>query len=332
MSDPVFPTPRPWSEAGAAEAKALFDSRCSANGSLGKLREVAAWWRGATGVDRPPTRARLCVFAADHGVVARGVTADGPDSAERVRRLLWGEAAVSRLARHADVELLVFDVGMWSADSGAIGRRVRAGTADFTREAAMTVDEARAAIQVGIACVREAAEDGVDVLAVGEISPGGSTAAAAVLSAIAAVPGKLAAGRGSGLDDAGLARKVRAIDDAIALHRPARSDGLGVLAAVGGLEIAAVTGMCLGGAAFGIPVVLDGFVSTAGALVASVIEPGCVQHLLMGHRSTENGHWAMARYLRREPLLDLDMSVTEGVGAVMAVQMVRMASSLSQRF
>lgn len=118
----------------------MFDSRCSANGSLGKLREVAAWWRGATDATRLPGRARLCVFAADHGVVARGVTADGAGSAERMRRLLSGEAAVSRLARHADVDLLAFDIGMLRAGSGAIGRRVRAGTADFTREAAMTLD------------------------------------------------------------------------------------------------------------------------------------------------------------------------------------------------
>ena len=331
MHDPAFPSPRPWSETAASEARAAFDGTTVAGGSLGKLRDLACWWAGCTGgvSARRPARARICLFAADHGVVARGVSRDGASSARRMRQVLAGEAAVARLAREVGVELLAIDVGLSEPVPDAMDRRVRAGTADFTVEPAMTVEQARAAIGVGVQCAADAAREGVDVLAVGEIGVGASTAAAAVLSAVAAVPGKLAAGRGSGLDDAGLARKVRVIDDGILLHHPGRADGLGVLAAVGGLEIAAVAGMCIGGAAFGVPVVLDGFVSTAGALIASVIEPGCVAHLLVGHRSTENGHWAMARYLRREPVLDLDMSVTEGVGALLALQTLRMAVAMA---
>lgn len=330
MSDPRFPSPRPFSAAAAAEARAAFDVRTTPVGSLGKLRELATWWSGSVGQlpVAAPSRAKLLVFAADHGVTVRGVSPEGaPSSGERVRRLLAGESALARLVRHADgvsFSLDVVDVGLFEAGAGR-DRRIGAGTRDLSVERAMSTEQALGAIRVGIECATEAARDGFEAIAVGEIGAGGSTAAAAVLGAIAAVPGKLAAGRGSGIDDAGVARKVRAIDAGIALHAPGREDGVAVLSAVGGFELGAVAGVCIGAAALGLPVVLDGFVGTAGALIASVIEPGCIAHVLIGHRSTENGHWAMARYLRREPALDLDMGVTEGVGALLAVQAVRTA-------
>ncbi len=331
-----LPQPRPYSEPHAAEAKTRLDALAKPPGSLGKIEAVAAWWCGATGRCPPlaPTRPRAYVFAGDHGVTAQGVSPyPSAVTALMIQNFLGGGAAINQFAAHYGVQLVVVNVGV-AADLGDLGdtayahfldRRIAPGTADFTQGPAMSRADAEAAVRVGIACAEDAAGEGVDVLAAGEMGIGNTTSAAAILSAIACVPGKLSAGRGTGVDDAGLARKIRVIDQGIALHQPRRDDGFGVLSAVGGFEIAAIAGLCVGGAALGIPVVIDGFISTAGALVASVLSPGCVQNLMVSHRSAENGHWAMSRYLQREPIHDLDMRLGEGVGAVMAIDTIRLA-------
>ena len=330
-----LPTLREFSRDVEAQALASLDGLAKPVGSLGKLEQVYGWWCGATGrLGRAPVRPRTVLFAADHGVVAQGVSTYESDvTARMVRSFLSGAGVINSFCAHYAVELQVVDVGVAGDLSGAAttehaafaSRRVRAGTGDFTAELAMTREQAVAAVRVGMDCAAEAANAGVDVLAAGEMGIGNTTSASAVLSAIAAVPGKLSAGRGSGIDDAALARKVRAVDAGIARHQPARDDGIGVLSAVGGLEIAAIAGLCIGGAARGIPVVLDGFASTAGGLVASVLAPDCVPHLMVSHRSSESFHWAMSHYLRRDPILDLDMRLGEGVGAVMAVDAIRLA-------
>jgi nicotinate-nucleotide--dimethylbenzimidazole phosphoribosyltransferase len=332
----LLPTPRAFDASAEAAARAHLDRLTKPPGSLGKLEDLAAWWCGAAGY--PPSvaeRARLYTFAADHGVTAEGVSPyPAAVTVQMVRNFLAGGAAVNVFARHHRVEVGVVDVGVagdlaGAADSTAarfFDRRVRAGTGNMVRELAMTRAEAEAAVNVGIALATDAARDGVAILAAGEMGIGSTTAAAAVLSAVAAMPGKLTAGRGTGVDDAGLARKVASIDAAIALHDPDRHDGIGILSAVGGLEIAAIAGLCIGGAAAGVPVLLDGFISTAGGLVASVLEPGCVPYFLVSHRSAENAHWAMSRYLRKEPIHDLDLRLGEGTGAVLAVDSVRLAA------
>lgn len=345
MSDPTpapelsTPAPRPYDAEAEARARAALDAMPKPLGSLGSLEKVLAWWCGSSGQFPPvaPVRPRLVVFAGDHGVAAQGVSvqpADGTVAA--VRRTLAGEGALPAFARHYRVPMQIVDVGVAgdlgdaasSAHAAFVARRVRSGTADFTVEPALTREDAAAAVAIGVELARAAAAEGVDVLAAGAWGVGGSTSAAALLGAIAAVPGKLAAGRGSGVDDAGLARKVRAIDAGLTLHRPGRRDAIGALSAVGGLEIAAIAGLCIGGAASGVPVVLDGFASTAGGLVASVLDPGCVPHLLVSHRSAENHHWAMTHYLRREPALDLNMSGSDGAGALMGIDAIRLACAL----
>jgi nicotinate-nucleotide--dimethylbenzimidazole phosphoribosyltransferase len=333
-----LPTPRPFDTDAAARASAHLDRLAKPRGSLGKLESVATWWCGCTGHPaRAPARARLYLFAGDHGVVSEGVSCYPPEvTAQMVRNLLAGGAAANVFARHHGVELAVVDVGVADPLAGAAdtaharfhGRKVRAGTANFVSTPAMTRDEAEQAVAVGVALAAEAEAEGVEILCAGEMGIGGTTAAAAVLSAVAAMPGKLTAGRGTGVDDAGLRRKIAAIDAGIALHRPERDDAVGILCAVGGLEIAAIAGLCLGGAAAGVPVLLDGFISTAGGLVASVLNPDVTPFLLVSHRSAENAHWAMSRYLRKEPLHDLDMRLGEGTGAVMAVDTVRLAARL----
>jgi len=330
------PTPRPFDDASAAAARAHFDNLTKPPRSLGKLEDIGAWWCGATGAFPPktPHPARLVTFAADHGVTAEGVSPyPSAVTGQMVRNFLGGGAAVNVFARHHGVALAVVDVGVGSslADVSSsthatfIDHRVRAGTGNMVRELAMTRDEAERAIGVGISMAEAARADGIAVLGAGEMGIGNTTAAAAVFAAFAGMPGKLTAGRGTGVDDAGLARKVAAIDAALALHKPDRDDAVGVLSAVGGLEIAAIAGLCLGGAAAGIPVVLDGFISTCGGLVASVLDRAVLPHLLVSHRSAENAHWAMSRYLGKEPVHDLDLRLGEGTGAVLAIDLIRLS-------
>ncbi len=333
-----LPSLRTFDEAAVATARTHLDRLTKPPGSLGKLEDLVAWWCGATGYPaKVPARARLYTFAGDHGVTREGVSPyPSAVTVQMVRNFLAGGAAVNVFARHHGVELVVVDVGVAGSLAGAadtaharfLDRRVRAGTGNMARELAMTREEAEAAVNVGIALATEAAADGVEILGAGEMGIGSTTSAAAVLAAVAAMPGKLTAGRGTGVDDAGLARKVAAIDAALALHTPDRDDAIGILAAVGGLEIAAIAGLCIGGAAAGVPVLLDGFISTAGGLVASVLAPGSVPYFAVSHRSAENAHWAMSRYLRKEPLHDLDLKLGEGTGAVLAIDSVRLAAKV----
>ncbi len=332
----LLPSLRTYDEDAVARARAHLDRLTKPPGSLGKLEHLAAWWCGATGYPaRVPARARLYTFAGDHGVTAEGVSPyPSAVTVQMVRNFLAGGAAVNVFARHHAVELVVVDVGVAGDLAGAadteharfLDRRVRPGTGNFVRELAMTRDEAERAVNVGIALARQAAAEGVEILGAGEMGIGNTTSAAAVLSAVAAMPGKLTAGRGTGVDDAGLKRKVEAIDAGIARHDPGREDGVAILSAVGGLEIAAIAGLCIGGAEVGVPVLLDGFISTAGGLVASVLAPGSVPFFAVSHRSAENAHWAMSRYLRKEPLHDLDLKLGEGTGAVLAIDSVRLAA------
>ncbi|MES2638286.1 MAG: nicotinate-nucleotide--dimethylbenzimidazole phosphoribosyltransferase [Myxococcota bacterium] len=333
-----LPSLRTFDEAAVSAARAHLDRLTKPPGSLGKLEDLVAWWCGATGYPaKVPARARVYTFAGDHGVTAEGVSPyPSAVTVQMVRNFLAGGAAVNVFARHHDVELGVVDVGVAGDLTGAVDtvfarfhdRRVRAGTGNMVRELAMTRAEAEAAVNVGIALAMEAAAEGVTILGAGEMGIGNTTSAAAVLAAVAAMPGKLTAGRGTGVDDAGLARKVVAIDAAIARHDPGRDDGIGILSAVGGFEIAAIAGLCIGGAATGVPVILDGFISTAGGLVASVLAPDCVPFFAVSHRSAENAHWGMCRYLRKEALHDLDMKLGEGTGAVLGIDSVRLAAKV----
>lgn len=335
-----IPTLRAYDAHAEAAARAHLDRLTKPPKSLGKLEDLAAWWCGATGYPaRVPARARLYTFAGDHGVTAEGVSPyPSAVTVQMVRNFLAGGAAVNVFARHHAVELAVVDVGVAGDLSGAAGsagvtfheRRVRSGTGNFVREAAMSRAEAEAAVNVGISLAREAAAEGVEILGAGEMGIGNTTSAAAVLSAVAAMPGKLTAGRGTGVDDEGLKRKIAAIDAGIARHDPGREDGIAILSAVGGLEIAAIAGLCIGGASVGVPVLLDGFISTAGGLVASVLAPDSVPFFAVSHRSAENAHWAMSRYLRKEPLHDLDLRLGEGTGAVLAIDSVRLAAKVLQ--
>jgi nicotinate-nucleotide--dimethylbenzimidazole phosphoribosyltransferase len=276
------------------------------------------------------------VFAGDHGVSPAFVTEGTPPTAARVRDVLGGVAAVNAFARHHDIGVEVVDVGVAGDLAGAASSshatfrsaRVRGGTRDMVEAPALTRAEVEAAIAVGLRCADDAIDAGAELLGAGEIHAGPGIAAAAILAAATGMPGKLTASRAPGMDDADLARVVTTIDAALALHRPDRFDAWGMLQAFGGLETAAIAGLCLGAAARGVPVVLDGFASTAGGLMATTLESGVTPWLLVGHKAAENAHWAMSRYLAREPLHDLDLAHGEGTGAVLAMDSVRLAARL----
>jgi len=323
-------------------------------GSLGRMEELAIWYAGARGQFpiAVPGRGELFVFAADHGVAAEGVSAYPAEvTAAMVGNFRAGGAAVNVLARQCGLAVTVVDVGvnrpavgLVTAGSAArselpalppgggpsfVAARVRAGTRNFRREPAMTRAEAGAAHAVGMRLAAEAAARGADLLVGGDMGIGNTTAATALVCAFGGDDPAVVVGRGTGVDDAGLARKAQVIRDALALHRPAPDDGLGVLAAVGGLEIAALAGLMHGGAAHRLPVIVDGFIAGAAALVATRLAPPVRDFLLLSHLSAERGAARLVALLGGPPpLLDLGLRLGEGTGATLAVPLVRAAVAL----
>jgi nicotinate-nucleotide--dimethylbenzimidazole phosphoribosyltransferase len=300
-------------------------------GSLGRLEELAIQLAGITGRPDPPLdHRRLVIAAGDHGVAARGVSAyPAAVTAQMVANFVAGGAAINVLADAIGASVVVLDVGVGSSIPAVpvpgrrggrlIGARVRDGTRDMTVGPAMTRREAVRAVGVGLRTVDELVrDDGLDVLGVGEMGIGNTTSAAAIVAALTGEPVARVTGRGTGIDDATYQRKVTAIEDSIAVNAPDRDDPIGVLAAVGGLEVAALVGLIAGAAAARVPVVLDGFITGAAALVAARLQPAIADRLIASHRSVEPGHAVVLGRLGRRPLLDLGLRLGEGTGAALA--------------
>lgn len=307
-------------------------------GSLGRLEQVATWFAAASGVfPGEPPRSALALFIGDHGVVVEGVSAYGSSvTAAMACNVMAGGAAASVLARRSGVDLVAVDVGIAGDMSAAptspiyalVHERVRAGTGNLRVEPAMGVDDAIAAIAVGRRIAERVYRSGVRLAAVGEIGIGNTTAAAALMSVFTGAPPERTCGRGTGIDDATWARKVRVVRDALARHTPAADRPLEALATVGGLEIAAIVGFLLRAAALRLPVVLDGFVTNAAALVAHAIDPAVVPYLLASHASAEPGARIALDHLSLSPVLSLDMRLGEGTGALLALDVVGAAVTL----
>ncbi len=317
----------PFDEQAAARARRRQDELTKPTGALGRLEALAVQVAGITGQERPRHDRRLvAVFAADHGVAVEGVSAyPSAVTGQMVRAFARGTAAVSVLARQANARLVVVDVGVASPlppDLPILHRRIRNGTASFATGPAMACAEALAAMEIGVAVVEDALRDGLDLLALGEMGIGNTTAAAAVAAALLALPPEAVVGRGTGVDDDGLARKRETVARALAANRPHREDPVGVLAAVGGLEIAALAGAILRAAVGRVPVVLDGFVVGAAALAARALAPSVGPSLIAAHRSPEPGHAPILAALGLDPLLDFGMRLGEGSGAALALPIV----------
>jgi nicotinate-nucleotide--dimethylbenzimidazole phosphoribosyltransferase len=332
---PDGPVP-PADDKARAAAQAHLARLTKPAGSLGRLEDLAVWYAGVRGIFPAPPLERpvLALFGADHGVVVECVSAYGSQlTAATMANVMSGGAAINAIAGQAGVEILLTDVGV-AGDLSSVPTRpavdlrrgkVRAGTANLRHEPAMLRGEAEAAIALGAQVARDAVHRGADAVLLGEIGIGNTTAAAALTCVMTGRPPAAVVGRGTGVGDDVLARKVAVVHDALALHRPDPHDPIGTLAAVGGLEIAALVGCALEAARHRIPVVLDGFVTNAAALVAVRIDPAARDYFLAAHVSPEPGAAVALTHLGLAPLLDLRMRLGEGTGAALAVSLLRTA-------
>lgn len=299
-------------------------------GSLGRLEELAIQLAGITGQVRPAIqRKSVVVMAADHGVTAEGVSAyPAAVTPQMVYNFLRGGAAINALARHANASVTVVDIGV-AADlqhPDLVVHKVAYGTANMASGPAMTRDQAVEAIIFGIEIMEHLAQEGVDLVATGEMGIGNTTASSAVTAAITGVPIAAVTGHGTGISDEQLVHKVQVIERALACNRPDPTDPLDVLAKVGGLEIAGLVGVILAAAARRVPVVVDGFISGAAALVAVGLCPAARNHLIAGHTSVERGHRVILNRLGLTPLLDLELRLGEGTGATLAMHIIEAAT------
>jgi len=302
------------------------------SGSLGRLEDVSVQLAGIAGQCPPPLPepAVVAVFAADHGVHAQGVTPWPREVTEQmVTNFLASGAAVNAIAEQAGASVCVVDIGV-AADlptaPGLLARKVRPGTGDITAGPAMTQAEARRALETGISIARELVAAGNRCLITGDMGVANTTASAALIAVFTRGTAALVTGRGTGIDDATWARKVDVVRRALELHRCDPASPLDVLAAVGGLEHAALAGFILGGAQLRVPVMLDGVIACAAALAARAFAPPVTDYLIAGHLSTEPGALRALHALGLHPLLDLGMRLGEGSGAVLALPVVGAAA------
>jgi nicotinate-nucleotide--dimethylbenzimidazole phosphoribosyltransferase len=325
----------PLDEVARAEADALTDRLTKPKGALGRLERLGSQLAAIAGASPPPVPgpAAVAVFAADHGVVAEGVTPWPSEvTAQMVANFCAGGAAISVLARHTGTRVLVVDVGVASPlpdlpQANFVAARVRPGTGNIAREAAMTADEAKAALNVGSHTATRLVSEGAGCLVTGDMGIGNTTASAAVISALSGRHAEEVTGRGTGIDEPTLRRKVAVVERAVA-RLPQGADPMTVLAGVGGLEIAALTGFIVAGAAARVPVVVDGVIAGAAALVAERLVPDVRGYLIAGHRSTEPGSSVVLTQLDLDPVLELDLRLGEGTGACLAVPIVQAAAHI----
>lgn len=309
-----------------------LDRLTKPQGSLGRLEEIALQYCLIRRTCEPRIRKkRLFLFAADHGVTEEGVSAyPAAVTRQMVANFLRGGAAINVLAAHTGMEVTVVDVGVAGelALPGLVGRKVRPGTANLASGPAMEESETLRAIEVGVELAEEAAREGADLIAAGDMGIGNTTPSSAIVAALTGEDPEKVTGRGTGIDDAVWRRKVEVVRRALALHRPSPERPLSVAARVGGLEHAAIAGLLLGSAHHRIPFVLDGFIATAAAMIAVALEPNARGYLFAGHHSAEPGHAVALRWLGLEPLLDLGMRLGEGTGACLAAGLVEAAVRL----
>lgn len=302
-------------------------------GALGRLEPLALQLAGIQQTLAPRVdRKRILTFAADHGIAGEGVSAFPQEvTAQMVANFAKGGAAINVLCRDGGIEHFVFDVGV-ATDlecDGVVSLPVRRGTRNFLKEPAMTAEECEQARKVGADAVSAARDDGIDLLGIGEMGIGNSTSAAALFCAILDLSPDEVVGRGTGVDDEGLNRKVKAVKAALQRHRgTCQGRPSAWLAAVGGFEIAAMSGAIEQAAALSLPLVVDGFIATSAAAVSMAENPLARECLFFSHCSAEGGHRRVLETLGVEPILDLDLRLGEGTGAALAMSIVSGAAAL----
>ena len=316
-----------------AEAAARWDTLTKPRGSLGRLETLARQVAGIVGQVRPRLTERLVfVLAGDHGVTAEGVSAYPSDvTAQMVYNFVRGGAAINVLARHVGARVIVVDMGV-NAElpvlPGLVSRKIRQGTRNFAHQSAMTPDEALACVECGIALVEAEVKGGHAWVVTGDMGIGNTTASSAIIATMTGAPVERVTGRGTGVTGAALARKAAVIKEALDRHQPKGQDALDVLAKVGGFEIGGLAGIILGAAARRCPVVLDGLIAAAAALLAVGLAPAAREYLMAGHRSVEPGHTVALQALGLQPVLDLELRLGEGTGGVLALPVLEAACRL----
>lgn len=325
---------RPSSVAALAEAENRQSQLTKPPGSLGLLESLGNRLAAMADQCPPPIPqpAVVGLFAGDHGVCAQGITTWTQEiTAAMLINIARGGAAINILAQQMGATLLITDVGVASEypDHPAIRqRRVAKGTRDFTAQPAMTREEARAAVERGIEAAEDAIRDGARCLVTGEMGIGNTTPASALIAVFSGASVASVVGRGAGADDAMVSRKEKVVEQALALHQPDPGDPMGALAAVGGLEHAALAGFILAGAAHRVPVVLDGVIACASACVAVALASEVLDYLVAGHAGVEPGIDAAMRHLGLQPLVDLGLRLGEGSGAVLALPILQASAAV----
>lgn len=303
-------------------------------GSLGRLEELSIQLAGITGKNTPQIKNKvIIVMAGDHGVVAEGVSAYPQEvTPQMVLNFLHGGAAINVLANHIDAKVVVVDMGVANEintnDKKLLGRKISLGTMNLAQGPAMTREQAQESIQSGIEIVLDEISKGADIVGTGDMGIGNTTPSAAIACALMNVSPEKIAGRGTGVDDEGLKRKIAVIEKSLQVNKPNANDGLDVLLKVGGFEIGGLAGVMMGAASKNIPVMVDGFISTAAAMIAVTIAPTCKDYLIFAHHSKENGHALMLEWLNVKPLLDLDMRLGEGTGAALGISLAEAACKI----
>ena len=300
-------------------------------GSLGRLEELSIQLCGIQGRCLPVLKNKAIItMAGDHAVAREGFH-NWPQAVtvQMIMNIATGGAGVNALANHSGIKVIPVDMGVMSdlpTNCGIINKKVGYGVKSIIREAAMTREEAISAIEAGIQLVLdEKKQNGLDVVGTGDMGIGNTTPSSAMCSVMTGVTVEEATGRGTGINDIQLQAKIKAIKEAITLHKPDKKDAIDVLYKLGGYEIAGIAGVCLGAAVTNTMVVVDGFISTAGAMVAGMLSPQAKAYMVSAHKSVEPGHTAMLQFLGLKPVLDLDFRLGEGTGAALTINLVEAA-------
>ena len=302
-----------------------LDNLTKPPGSLGRMEEFSRNFALMRGTTKPVLEKRaIFTFAADHGVSRESVSAYPREvTAQMVFNFLSGGAAINVLCRHFGIENVVVDIGVdydFPDLAGLVQKKVARGTENFLKGPAMSEAQAIRSIETGMALA-----DGYDIIGTGEMGIGNTTSSAAILAAVTGTPAEEVVGRGTGVDDERLRHKAVVVREALMRHKPDSNNGLDLLTKIGGFEIGAIAGLIIGAAARRIPVVVDGFISSAGAIIATRLVPESRDYLFFSHLSRERGHRRMLEFFDARPIVDLDMCLGEGTGAAIAIDIISAA-------
>jgi len=328
-----LPNIPPFDQTSANQALLRQNELTKPQGSLGVLEELSIRLAGIQASSTPTvSRKVVIVMAGDHGVAHAGVSAYPPDvTYQMVLNFLRGGAAINVLARQMQARVVVVDIGV-AADfpdtPGLLRQKVAHGTRNFAFEPSMTTAQAEQALQTGIDVVTQEIQKGADLIATGDMGIGNTTSSTAIVAAVTGLPVQQLTGRGTGLDDDGLQRKIALIERALKRHKPVSQDAFDILCKVGGFEIAGLAGVIIGAASRRIAVVIDGFISGAAALIATGLAPQVKPYLIASHRSVEIGHRAILENLGLNPLFDLNLRLGEGTGAVLAFPLIEASTRI----